>query len=74
MKLTTEQLETAKDILTDLTDVMSLWDIAKNLDYDYKYLANMLKGNFPFSRILAKKLLTLPRKLKENNNFILLKK
>lgn len=73
-KLTREQMITANDILIDLTDVMSLWEIAKTLNYDYKYLANMLKGNFPFSRILAKKLLNMKGTLKENNNFILLKK
>lgn len=73
-KLTREQMITANDILIDLIDVMSLLEISKMLNYDYKYLNNIINWNFPFSRILAKKLLNMKGTLKENNNFILLKK
>lgn len=74
MELTREQMITANDILIDLIDVMSLWEISKILNYDYKYLNNIINWNFPFSRILAKKLLNMKGTLKENKNFILLRK
>ncbi len=73
-KLTKDQMILARDILIDLTYVMNTKEIAYELWYYYNSMVNIIAGNRNMSEKLAKKLLNLNGTLKENKNFILLKK
>lgn len=73
-KLTTDQLITAHDILIDLTDYLTIVEIAKELEVAHNYLSNISGGYYPMTQGVAKKLLNLPRTVSYNENFILLRK